>query len=669
FVDGVIDVAQRGRSLGLHLILATQRPAGVIKDNLRANTNLRIALRMADADDSVDVLGDSMAAFFDPTIPGRAAAKTGPGRITPFQTGYLGGWTAGEAPPSEVDVAELDFGTVAEWEEPDAGQGHIEVADPGPTDIARCVAMARAAAEMAGVVPPRKPWREPLAPSYDLEKLNEYRDDEHFLLGVEDEPEHQRQTVVYYEPDRDGNMAIFGAGGTGKSTALRTIAVSATFSARHGGPVHVYCLDFAGGGLRMLEDLPHVGAVIAGDDEERVTRLLRMLRDVVDDRAVRFAKDNASTLGEYRRLADMPNEPRILLLVDGMSTFREEYEYSRLMQWFTVFSQIAADGRPLGVHMVVTADRASAVSPSIASTIQRRVVMRMASEDDYFIFGVPKDILNASSPPGRAVLDGNELQFAILGQDPNVAVQARRVKGIAATATRRGETKAPGVLKLPESVALEDLPAVDSRGWPVIGIDDETLTPIGVEPRGALALSGPPASGRTTALLTLGAALKRAVAGPKAVLMAPRRTALESQLPWDAVAVGEERVSEMAADLTKALDAEQIPAGQLAVFIDTLTDFTGTSAEDPLDSLIKAMVRAEQFVVGESESSTWPQAWTLAKPMKAGRRALMLIPPDMEGDSLAGVSLPPVRVADYPAGRGFLATGGKARKLQVAQTR
>ena len=95
FVDGVVDVAQRGRSLGLHLVLATQRPAGVIKDNLRANTNLRIALRMADTDDSVDILGDKMAAYFDSSIPGRGAAKRGPGRLTTFQTGYVG---APEAP-------------------------------------------------------------------------------------------------------------------------------------------------------------------------------------------------------------------------------------------------------------------------------------------------------------------------------------------------------------------------------------------------------------------------------------------------------------------------------------------------------------------------------------------------------------------------------------------
>ena len=85
FVDGVVDIAQRGRSLGIHLILATQRPAGVIKDNLRANTNLRVALRMADESDSNDVVGEhGRRAPSTRRIPGRGIAKTGPGRLVPL---------------------------------------------------------------------------------------------------------------------------------------------------------------------------------------------------------------------------------------------------------------------------------------------------------------------------------------------------------------------------------------------------------------------------------------------------------------------------------------------------------------------------------------------------------------------------------------------------------
>ena len=138
FVDGVVNVAQRGRSLGLHLILATQRPAGVIKDNLRANTNLRMALRMADENDSDDVLGSKEAAFFDPALPGRAVSKTGPGRLVPFQTGYAGGWTSDVPPPPDMKVETLTFGRGVEWEPPRA-EGADDGADLGPTDIQRLV--------------------------------------------------------------------------------------------------------------------------------------------------------------------------------------------------------------------------------------------------------------------------------------------------------------------------------------------------------------------------------------------------------------------------------------------------------------------------------------------------------------------------------------------------
>ncbi|MDR2380522.1 MAG: FHA domain-containing protein [Bifidobacteriaceae bacterium] len=669
FVDGVIDVAQRGRSLGLHLILATQRPAGVIRDNLRANTNLRIALRMADVDDSTDVLGDGMAAHFDQSIPGRAAAKTGPGRITQFQTGYVGGWTDATPEPARVDVEELDFGVATVWEDPDDGLAAQPAPDPGPNDIARVVWTIRAAFEQCGLPIPRRPWLDSLAAVYDLARLQGHRDDAHLLLGVMDDPKAQAQPVVYYEPDRDGNLAILGAGGAGKSTALRTIALSAALSTRHGGPCHVYALDFSSGGLRMLEVLPHVGAVISGDDEERVIRTLRMLKGVVDERVSRYAAVNAATITEYRAAAGQPDEPRIVLLIDGMGSFREEYEFTGRSAWFTTFAQIAADGRPLGVHVVMTGDRPAAIPPSIGATVQRRIVLRLAAEDDYLMLGAPKDILDASSPPGRGIIDGNEMQFAVLGADSNVAVQARTVEGVAQTARRRGSAQAPPIGRLPEQIALSELPLADERGWPVIGVADLDLAPLGVEPRGAMLLAGPPGSGRTTALASIATALAGldGASGPRElVFIAPRRSALEGALSWSVTAIGEDASAALAEELIAKLASDTIPAGRFALMIEGITEFTGTGAEDPLDRLVRAAARAEQFVVGESESSTWSQAWALAKGFKAARRGLVLVPGDMDTDNLTGVSVGRIRTADFPPGRGFLIGGGRFAKLQVA---
>ncbi len=661
FVDGVVDVAQRGRSLGLHLVLATQRPAGVIRDNLRANTNLRIALRMADSDDSIDILGDKMAAYFDPSIPGRGAAKTGPGRLKTFQTGYAGGRTTGEPPKPRIDIAELDFGGGAAWEAPQTEVA--ETRDDGPTDIARIVETVRAAAERAEVPDPRKPWLDELAPIYSFSKLPNPRTDERLPLGVLDHPETQSQPTVFYEPDRDGNLAVFGTGGSGKSTALRTIAVAAAATTRNGGPTHVYGLDFGSRGLSMLDGLPHVGAIVSGDDEERVVRLLRMLRDTVDERAVRYTSVRADTIGEYRRLAEAPAEPRILLLVDGIGAFKEQYEFgpANLSPWFTAFAQIAADGRGVGVHVIVAGDRPNALPASIASTVQRRIVLRLANEDEYLMLGVPRDVLSAASPPGRGILDDNEVQLAILGESSNVAVQARELQRLAGSLSRAGSARPAPVLRLPDHVALADLPTGSAEA-PVIGVDDLTLGAATLAARGPLLLAGPPGSGRTTALVTISAAIARTDAAARPILLAPRRSILTHRR-WAEVAEGPERVLALCQRLIPQIEA----GARVALFIEALPEFTGTEAEYELDRLVRTAGREDLLVVGEGEVSTWSQAYTLSQPFKAARRGLLLAPGEMDGDNLLGTNLGRLRRADFPPGRGFLIVGGRAAKLQIAQ--
>lgn len=661
FVDGVVDVAQRGRSLGLHLILATQRPAGVIKDNLRANTNLRVALRMADEDDSTDILGVPLAAHVDPSLPGRGAVKTGPGRITAFQTGYAGGWTSAEPEPVRIDVAEMAFGNSVPWEMPIAEKG--PQGDPGPNDIARIVRTIRRAARDVEVPAPRRPWLPELATTYDFSLLPNARTDASIVVGVMDEPTTQSQPTFSYQPDRDGNMAIYGAGGSGKSTTLRALAIAAAVTPR-GGPVHVYGLDFGANGLEPIADLPHVGAIVDGDDEERVGRLLRMVRDIVDERAGRYSAVRAGSVSEYRERANAPGEPRILLLVDGIAAFREAYEFSTA-QLFGIFSQIAADGRPLGVHVILTADRPNAVPMSVASTIQRRLVLRLASEDDYLLLNVDKDVLNPASPPGRGVIEGNEVQVAILGGDSNLAVQARKLTGLAESMVRNGVVRAPGVGRLPAQVELSGLPS-SRNDQPVFGIDDETLLPAALEPRGTLLLTGPPGSGRTTALLALAQAMRRARPAVRIVLMTPMRSPLIGLPIFDASFTSPESIATAADQLCADIESGRVSAGGVVVLLEALADLTDTAAMSPVERLVKACVRGDQFVVGESESSAWGQAWVLAQPFKSGRRGLLLVPGDMDGDTLLGTSLGRFRRTDFPPGRGFLVTGGRARKVQVA---
>ncbi|MFZ1410938.1 MAG: hypothetical protein WAS07_05750, partial [Micropruina sp.] len=133
---------------------------------------------------------------------------------------------------------------------------------------------------------------------------------------------------------------------------------------------------------------------------------------------------------------------------------------------------------------------------------------------------------------------------------------------------------------------------------------------------------------------------------------------------WAERAEGASAVAELAAKLTSQLESPGGP--KLALLIEHLTDFSGGEAEFALDRLIKVAIREGCLVVGEAETSTWSQAWTLAQPFKAGRTGLLLVPGDMDGDTLLGTPLGRLRRADFPAGRGFLIRAGRARKLQVA---
>jgi len=660
FVDGVVDVAQRGRSLGLHLILATQRPAGVIKDNLRANTNLRIALRVADEHDSLDVIGDPRAAHVDPSIPGRGSAKTGPGRIATFQSAFPGARTPARPPAPPIDVMELDFGRGRRWRLPERA-----AVDPAiPTDIERMVGTVQRAAALGGVPAPRRPWREPLADTYSLESLGQRRDDV-LVFGMADDPGAQQQHTVAFRPDLQANLLVVGAGGAGKTTALRTVATAAGITP-DSGPTHVYGIDAAGGGLAMLARLPHVGAIVRGDDEERVGRLLRRLEEIVEERSVRYSAVSAATLSEYRAEAGRPDEPRILLLLDGFSAFRTDYEGSAaLLTLYLTFLRLLVDGRAVGVHVVLAADRPSGVPTSVAAAFQARLVLRQSDEDAYLAMGVPRDVIGASSPPGRGVYEGLEVQTAVLGADPSVAVQARLVDEVARELAQHHRQTPPGVGALPTLVTAAEMPqSVDGR--PVLGIADDTLAPVGFDPEGVFVLAGPLGSGRTSTLRWLAESVHRVHPGTPLVHLAGRRSPLSEMTLFTNSASGVAEVRDLLGQVSAVTAEPALANGPLVgLFIEDLPGFVGTPVDLPLLEVLKACRRNGHLVVVEGESSSWGSPWPLLTDARAARTGVLLQPEQMDGDSLLRTSLPRVRRKDFPAGRGFLIRAGTARKIQI----
>jgi DNA segregation ATPase FtsK/SpoIIIE, S-DNA-T family len=661
FVDGVVDVAQRGRSLGVHLVLATQRPAGAVSDNIRAHTNLRIALRVNEAAESTDVIGAPDAARIARGRPGRGFARTGHGELTEFQAAYAGGAVATPTGRPQVVVRELRFDAPAELAE--------AVALARETELERLVEVTIEAAERERFPQPVRPWLPPLEPTLPLSWLGSATDESGdpsatAAVGLLDEPALQRQLPFVVDLQTDGSLLVYGASGSGKTTLLRTLALSLAESASP-DELHLYGLDFATRGLVALEQLPHTGAVVVGEDEERVARLFTMLRRALERRKQLFARHGVFTLSEYRGVAGGEAAPRIVVLLDGYAGFVGAFERVNLGELVDALPRLVADGRPLGVHFAITADRRGAVANTLAGLVPAKIVLRMADDDEAAAFGIPvKAIRGAHLPPGRGFLpSGLELQLALPGTDAAGEAQASVVAETAERLSARWpNTTVPAIEPLPVDVERAALPAPEGPSAAVVGIGDAELEPFTVDLADRhFLVAGPYRSGRSTALATVVESLRRGPEPPAFHLLAPRRTPLLELPGWASVASGVDECDAAAARLAEL-------TGPAVVVIDDGDELAETLAAAPLETLVRRGRDARVTVVAAAERQAIQRAcagWL--RELRKDEHGLLLDPDtDVDGD-LLGARLPRRSNPVFPLGRGYAVDRGLVELVQISR--
>jgi S-DNA-T family DNA segregation ATPase FtsK/SpoIIIE len=622
FLSALVGIAQRGRTLGVHLILATQRPSGAVNDNIRTNTNLRVALRVQDAADSIDVIGIRDAAELSRLLPGRAYVRLGPGEVVPIQTALVTCVTAA-AEDSPVAVAPFTFAAAAP--DPAVADRPVEAR----TDLARLVdAIAEAAADLPA---PRRPWPEPLGRDVDLAALRP--DPERAIVALADDPGRQEQYPIGWDP-AEGNLLMLGIGGSGTTTTLQAIAL-ALAAAWPPEALELYAVDHGTGGLAVLDGLPHTGAVIAADDRERQVRLIRHLR------------------GELHLRRGGATRRRIVVLIDNLAAMRAEFDDIEGLELMDVLTRLYADGTAAGISFAVTADRFSSIPPAWAAVTTQRWLFRLPDPFDYVQGGLTRTDIPAKVP-GRMVILPGALQAQVGRPTPSAGTMvdtvARKYPDAARPAARIGV--------LPADVPADRLTAPDLTGEPwrlPLGVresDLEIATLTLYEGEHAL-VAGPARCGKSTALRTLAAGLRGRIllAGTGG-----RRSPLQDCADLDEYAPP----TGLAALLARLRTADR----PVVLFVDDAETF------DDADGAIAGLIAANRpdlhvIAAGRSDAlRTLYGHWTQA--VRRSKAGVLLRPNiDLDGD-LLGVTLPrrsPVRLG---VGRGYLIHNGEWEIVQVA---
>jgi S-DNA-T family DNA segregation ATPase FtsK/SpoIIIE len=636
FLDALVDVAQRGRSLGVHLLLATQRPSGVVGDAIRANTNLRLSLRVQDRADSVDVVGVPHAADLGRHQPGRGFVRKGPGEVVAFQAARVSGGAAA----TTAAVAPFVF---AHEQPPSASAA---TAAEGTDDLAVLVAAITEAARRRGIPPPRSPWPDPL-PSRLL--LADVVSGEDRLpaaaapLGWADEPQRQRLSPVWWSP-ADGNLLLFGLRGSGTTSTLATIA---TGLARATSPddVHLTVLDCDDQLLGPLADLPHVGAVIGATDRERQLRVLRRLHREVQERRRLVATDPAI----------LDRLPVQVVLVDGFAGLTSALDEPGELGLRTVLTRVMADGPGAGVVFVATAKQPGDVPGQVAAAVAAKLAFRLADRYDYAAVGITVD--EPAAGPGRCFssVTGREIQVALPHPGGIAAAVAEMSGGPSPSRPPAPVGILPAVVKVPE---IAEAARVVGEEWVVpIGIGDTDLEPVGFLLRdGDHALvAGPGRSGKSTALEAVASLVAACRPDIEIHAVTPRRSPL-----LDCPEVARIELS----DLDGMLGAIVASGAEHLVLVDDAELVDGCEA---LASLLAGRIPGVHLVAagnGDALRSGYGH-WTQA--LRRSRLGLALRPnPSVDGD-LWQVTLPRRATAGFPPGRGYLLADGRVELVQVAR--
>lgn len=408
FMEELMSVSRIGRSLGVHLILATQKPAGIVNDQIRSNSKFSICLKVQDKADSNDVIKRPDAAYLK--NPGQFYLNVGNEEY--FVLGQSA-WSGAPYFPTDIIKKKVDTsiefisntGTII-TDIDDQVQKNVNSDGEQLTNVVKYLS------EIAKKenIKMENLWLDAIPETIfvkDLRQKYKWRKERNAIcpiIGEFDDPNRQRQGLLCLDISNGGNAIIFGNAESGKETLLSTI-VYELITSYTVEEVWLYLLDFGTESLKVFNGCPHVGDIVFLNEEEKISRLFDMLQQEIKNRKEILSNYN----GDYGLYLKTSNEsmPRIIVILNNYDIFLEDYN----TQFDEQLQSMTREGLKYGINFIVTVNSSNSMRYRLAQNFKQKIVLQMNKDSEYLniLEKVGKRTIPAIFGRGLTCLDGKEI--------------------------------------------------------------------------------------------------------------------------------------------------------------------------------------------------------------------------------------------------------------------
>ncbi|MGT2912969.1 FtsK/SpoIIIE family protein, putative secretion system component EssC/YukA [Streptococcus criceti] len=494
FITQLVSTARIGRSLGVNLILATQKPSGVVDDQIWSNSNFRIALKVADKADSQEMLHTPDAAKINQA--GRAYLQVGNNEVYElFQSAWSGAdYQSDKGDQGIEDNTIFAINELGQYEalNPDLS-GLDEVTDirEVPTELDVVVQYIQQVTKDKKIAQLAQPWLPPLKERIYLSEVSlaqknwDLPANYKVTYGTIDIPSGQKQISATYDFEEQGHLVLFSGPAMGKTTFLQTVVMDLV---RRNSPedLHIYLLDFGTNGLLPLLKLPHSADIIYTDNISKIQKFIERINKEIKRRKSLFARELVSTLSAYE-YETKDHLPRIFVVIDNYEGIRETVASDLFSHFLT---NLAREGAGLGLFVLMTTGRSSSVQNAILASIKSRLALKMT--DDSETKGlIGKHQLIMEDIPGRGLVkvDNPEIMqvaLPVFGEDDMAVLNNLRdeVDTLDDYWTGKRPTAVPivpEVLRVPDFINRNQTKTILQVGGLPLGLEYEDVSTVSIQ--------------------------------------------------------------------------------------------------------------------------------------------------------------------------------------------